>query len=248
MHALLARPVRPLWPAIAVLLLAWSPPLDAQSRGSLEVEVRAADGAPLAGAVVTLDALGMQGVTDLRGLLTVHDLQPGPQRLRVRFLGYAPHDAPVQVRGGQTARIVVALETQPIPLAAVEVRARQSLLVSHGFYERSRGTGTFVTREQIERMRPRYLSDVLRQVAGIRIGPEGRDGLSPASIRGQQRMVGSCPIQFFVDGTYAAFFNIDEIRPEWVEGIEIYRGAASIPAMFNRGSAMCGVIVVWTRM
>lgn len=59
--------------------------------------------------------------------------------------------------------------------------------------------------------------------------------------------MGRCPIQYYVDGTFVALFNIDEILPGDVEGMEIYRGAATIPAEYNKGTAICGLILIWTR-
>ena len=50
-----------------------------------------------------------------------------------------------------------------------------------------------------------------------------------------------------MDGTLTGNMLMDEVRPEDVEGLEIYRGAASLPPEFNKGSAMCGAVVIWTR-
>jgi hypothetical protein len=60
-----------------------------------------------------------------------------------------------------------------------------------------------------------------------------------------------------VDGTlvyadsqrpHAALFDINSISPQNIEGIEVYRSAAQIPAQFNRTSSSCGVVLVWTRI
>jgi hypothetical protein len=40
---------------------------------------------------------------------------------------------------------------------------------------------------------------------------------------------------------------VETVRVETIEGVEIYRGVASLPAQFNREGAECGVIVVWSR-
>jgi hypothetical protein len=41
---------------------------------------------------------------------------------------------------------------------------------------------------------------------------------------------------------------VDELTPDQVEGIEIYRGSSSVPPQFNTGTSMCGVIAIWSRV
>ena len=42
--------------------------------------------------------------------------------------------------------------------------------------------------------------------------------------------------------------EVDEIRAQDIHGIEIYRGAATVPAQFAKsGLTQCGAIVVWTK-
>jgi hypothetical protein len=222
----------------------------AQEEGSaLTVSVRAADSQrPLPGAQVIVQGIGMGGATDPGGVLRLTALPVGARAVEVRFLGYAPERAVVVLQPGRASALAFELELQPIQLAEVKVRTRRSVLYSNGFHDRrGSGFGTFVTRDEIEDMRPRFLSDVLRRMAGINLASSAYGGSSRASMRGT-KVLGSCPIQYYVDGTMTALFNVDEIRPEDVEGLEIYRGAATVPVTFNKGSAMCGVIVIWTRV
>ncbi|HEX5726903.1 MAG TPA: hypothetical protein VFX98_15620, partial [Longimicrobiaceae bacterium] len=59
----------------------------------------------------------------------------------------------------------------------------------------------------------------------------------------------NCPPRLFLDGVPASTGGpIDEvIEPMNVEAIEVYRGAAEIPAQYGGSSSACGVIVIWTR-
>ncbi|RMH14199.1 MAG: hypothetical protein D6701_11515, partial [Gemmatimonadetes bacterium] len=41
--------------------------------------------------------------------------------------------------------------------------------------------------------------------------------------------------------------DLDLIRPEDIEAIEVYRGASEVPAEFGGSDAGCGAIVIWTR-
>lgn len=248
-------------PALPVLLFvaAAARPVEAQevraevprsAYSTLEITVHAADGdRPLSGARVWVEGIGMRRVTDRDGFVRIESLPPGQRRVQVEYLGFAPLDEIVAFEPGRPTRIVARLNVQAIALAGVRVRARPSVLLSRGFFDRRRfGNGTFFTREDIEAMRPRYLSDVLRRVGGISVGTAAFGARPPAQIRGPSSIVRSCPIQFYIDGTLTAGFNIDDVTPGDVEGIEIYKGAATIPAVFNKGTAMCGVIVIWTRI
>ena len=39
----------------------------------------------------------------------------------------------------------------------------------------------------------------------------------------------------------------DYVLPIEIAGIEVYRGAASLPAEFSGSDARCGAIVIWTK-
>lgn len=133
---------------------------------------------------------------------------------------------------------------QPVLLRSVQVTAPAWPLRDSGFFARRKaGLGTFFVRAEIERMRARSLSDVLRRVAGV-------SHASTASGRTRATMRSSgqpCAVQHFIDGVMTSPMEADAIPARDVEGVEIYRGAATVPPAFNRGTALCGVIVVWTR-
>jgi hypothetical protein len=227
-------------------------PADAQSRegsAALYVTVRsAATQQPLAGAQVLLHGVGIGGTADRSGAVRMDALPVGSQTVEVRYLGYAPEQVVVPLRADHSTSVAFELSMQPIQLAEVRVRTMPSVLKSRGFIERrGSGFGTFITRQQIVDMRPRYMSDVLRRVAGVNLTSSNFGGQTRASIRGN-KVLGACPIQYYLDGALTSLYNIDEIQPDDVEGIEIYRGAATIPPSYNNGTALCGVIVIWTRM
>jgi outer membrane receptor protein involved in Fe transport len=217
------------------------------SSAALELRVLSAvDDRPLSGAQVLVEGISIRGITDRNGILRVPTLPAGPRKITVRYLGYAPMDEVVSLVPGRPTRLLVRMGIEPIALAPVEVRSRRSILATRGFYDRQRfGQGTFITRDEIVQDNPRYMSDVLRRTSGIQVGSSTFGGRPPASIRGS---AGRCPIQYFVDGALTYNFNIDEVMPGDVEGLEIYRGAATIPAGYNKGTAACGVILIWTRV
>lgn len=81
-------------------------------------------GGPLRGAVVTLDDLGIATVTDEDGWYWLLGVPPGPQHLTVGHLGYRARTIHVLVPAGETLRVDLVLDTEPIEVEAVVVRGR----------------------------------------------------------------------------------------------------------------------------
>lgn len=234
---------------IAVLLaadLVRGDVLAAQTIGaSLEITVRSADDLrPLAGARVSIEGLGIQALTDRNGFARILDMPAGSRAVEVQYLGYESVSEVLSFDPGKRTTVQYRLQVRPVELAEVRVRVRSDILRTRGFYDRQRGgQGTFLTRDDIDRNRPRYMSDILRRISGIQVG--AGSPRPTAEIRSPGR---SCPIQYFLDGALTAYFNIDEVLPHDVEGLEIYRGASTVPPAYNKGTSVCGVILIWTRV
>jgi len=82
------------------------------------------DGGPLASVLVTLEAQGqvVRGVgTDRNGLFQIGSVTPGTYTLRLRLLGYAPHEQTVALEAGQRLTINVRLEVSAVALQGIEV-------------------------------------------------------------------------------------------------------------------------------
>jgi outer membrane receptor protein involved in Fe transport len=235
---------------IALFTVCLSAPLQAQDEtASVTVSVTDTDsGQPLRGAQVQIIGVGVGGVTDSNGTLRLEGLQPGARTIDVRYLGYAPEQSVVILERGRASAVQFQLDLQPISLAEVKVRTMPSVLRSRGFLTRQAGgSGTFITREDIQRMQARQMSDVLRRVAGLTLSTSSSGNRSHARSRGT-KVLGPCPIQYFIDGVQTTQFNVDDVKPDDVAGLEVYRGAATVPFEFDKGTAMCGVIVIWTRI
>lgn len=59
-----------------------------------------------------------------------------------------------------------------------------------------------------------------------------------------------CMIRVVLDGQLTdATFSVDDVPPSAIRGIEVYLGAATIPAEFSsvRQDALCGIVLIWTR-
>ena len=123
------------------------------------------------------------------------------------------------------------------------------------FYERrERGSGDFFTRLEIEERNPVEFTDLLRRVPGVVLTQNGFS----VQIRFSRAMRGlgggggcSSPL-IYLDGAFIGgagdYVNLDNlVRPDQVEGIEVYKGPSQVPPQFNMTGSACGVIVIWTR-
>lgn len=253
MRASLLSRLRPVLLGGILPLLALAGSASAQEETALlVVTVRSAsNGRPVQGARVSVVGEQAAGVTDAAGVVRLAGVRLGVQAVEARRLGYATRFGMARLAAGEAAELTLALEVQAVRVAEIRVRAPErrrgpTYLERMGFERRrASGLGTFVTRADLERRNPRFLSDALRSVAGVVILPS-RIGGGHATMG---RTGGTrCPIQYFVDGVLIGpGFNVDDVMAGDVEGLEIYRGGAEVPAEFNRRSAMCGVIVIWTR-
>lgn len=228
----------------------------AQEEGTvLAVSVTSrASGQPVMGAKVQIVGTGIMAVTDASGRLRLAGIPAGLQTVEVRRLGYQTRLSLVTLEPGGSAALSFALDVQPIPVAAITVRAEQkagfNYLESMGFNRRRRsGIGSFLTRADLVKHEMGYLSDALRSVAGVNLLPMGSGTGGAYAQMGRSGTGRICPIQYFLDGVLVGpGFNIDDVAARDVEGLEVYKGASQIPPEFNRRTAGCGVIAVWTRV
>lgn len=222
---------------------------------------------PIAGARVevfdfTWRKLGNR-VTDAQGGFTYPLRRPGTYRLRVTRVGYAVVTTPDLVTGANSyLNVEVRLKSDAVLLAPIAVVARTSANPSpvlDNFHARMRtGMGTFFTREDILRLRPNQMSDLVTRVPGLFISTSGR-GTARQIFSGRSAGVApGCPAQIYVDGRLmnprivdgdeVIGMTLDEaVNPADVEGIEIYHGLSTVPAEFLSPDARCAVIAVWTR-
>jgi iron complex outermembrane receptor protein len=220
--------------------------------GALLVSVTArAGGRPLEGAEVIVVGTPISARTNSAGVVRIAGVPLGLQTVEVRRLGYSTRLRLLTLEDGRASSATFALEEEAIRLAEIRVEAEPERGNSHldrtGFTRRrAMGTGKFVTRAEFEGQMPSFLSDVIRRFPGVTITPF-------SGLRGGQatfsRNLRGCSIQYFVDGTLIGpSFNVDDIPARDVEAVEVYRGTSEVPAEFNRRSAACGVIAIWTRI
>ena len=135
------------------------------------------------------------------------------------------------------------------------------------------GSATFIMGDDIVKRGTTRLSDVLRRAHGARIvdsldvrlvassrweKPQGGGFLvGPRFNRGSASSATSnaadlkpCIMNVAVDGQLKEWgFSVDDVSVIEVHGVEVYPGAASMPAEFGsiRRDGWCGLVMIWTR-
>jgi hypothetical protein len=241
---------RAVWSTVVILLGLAQPSLARaqQLHGSVKGVVVDSLGGAVSLARIAVADTDNQAESNADGAFRFARVPAGEVRFRVRRLGYRPATFVVQVQPGRETTVDFRLAALPEMLPPVEVTRRPEAsdrrLAGYNA-RRERGTGHFITRDQIERHDSPRFADVLRRVPGLTVKPLRRGGGTTVSMRG------NCSPMVFLDGFPAAAgpLDLDIIDLASVEGIEVYSGISTVPPEFHtvRGGERCGVIAVWSR-
>jgi len=207
---------------------------------------------PIAGAEVVLrDSLENTvtlEVTDFEGRFTIR-VAPGRYAFEVLRVGYQPiyTDQFEVAAGSGEIDLTITLPNAPVLLEAVVVEGEEQSFAPgplQGFYERKRlGYGVQLDRAAIDAKAPVHFTDILRNIAGVRLIPAGGDEYEVHTRVG-------CPVSFYLDGiryTPAEYGINTELGVSSIEAIEVYRRASETPAEFLTGDSRCGVVVIWSK-
>ncbi|HEX4936813.1 MAG TPA: carboxypeptidase regulatory-like domain-containing protein [Gemmatimonadaceae bacterium] len=215
--------------------------------GGVKGVVRDSSGTPVEGALVTVRGTEVRGESGAGGEFVLAKASAGPMTILVRRIGFFPESATVNVLAGTTVTAEFALRRVVVALTPVVIMGRREITGRMaGFYQRmSRGHGHFFTREQIDKRNPANMTDLFRMIPGARVDSRGFN--TQVRFRGAR-----CAPLTWLDGSplYAGEFDLDSVDPRSFEGIEIYSGAASVPAEYqgNRSlSSACGTIILWSK-
>ena len=234
---------------IFVLLLS-STAAAQQSVGAVSGTVRDSGGTPVMSVEVRAGKLPVWTRTDSAGVYRLGGLAAGKTQLLFRRLGFEPTTKDVVV-SANAQTVDVTMEQLPAEMAALitEASTRVREMLRDFWHRREQGYGHFVTRAEIEDRQPMNLSDMMRSIPGMQLVPKLVGG--EATLRFARNAGGhDCPPQYFIDGVMARGFNIDDMPPSDVEGIEIYPGVSTVPPQFKSvtGTSACGVVVIWSRV
>lgn len=209
--------------------------------------VSAMTGGPLDDARVVLTSSGLGAFTDSAGGFRIADAPAGfVDTVEVSLIGYAEQTVPLRLQPGATNRATFSLSETVLRVSDLQVEVERSpLRYTLSEFERRRKTanGYFVTPQMIERQDPVYPSDILRRVPGVTVGARVN---GEAEIRFVHSTV-NCYPTLYLNGAPWPRHNLDELSPEQILALEVYRGTSEVPLRFQGpGRADCGVIVVWT--
>ena len=221
----------------------------AQSPAVVVGKVTAETGMALNGADVAIDGTQLRATTDDRGEFRLAGVPAGTVELRARRLGFRPDALRIDIPPSGTETVsfmltVAAQDLQPVFVRGQSIKYTGRLA---GYYERleRRMSGVFITREQIERERPRTLNQLLQRTPGITT-LRMRDGSIGVRMRDR-----TCSPLVWLDGSAlpTGSVDLDTFEPSTLEGIELYLGSTGAPPRYSwsRDLSNCGTILLWTR-
>ena len=210
----------------------------------------AESGIPVVGAFAAAIGTNRFSTTDRNGSFRINGLPSGEHTIRIWRLGYRPILFRATLDSLAINVLDVPIVLQPIPIMMPEIvieadRTRLFVGPLGDFYRRSReGRGTFFTRADLEQRQADEVYQVLRAVPGA-------DIIYTGNFRRTVRLAldnrGVCPVVYFVDGIRSNEEMALSIRPDRLEGIEVYRRPAEIPPELSVRGTSCGVIAMWSR-
>jgi hypothetical protein len=210
------------------------------------------EGSPTnAGSRVEVVGTDVVVLTNEKGEFTLRNLPSGSRVLLARHLGFGAAAVGVDLSSHEPRQVTIKLPKYVAVIEPVVVTARrEGSLDKVGFNQRKNsGAGYFLDPEQIQRIRPNLVTDILRTVPGLHVdyGPQGE---TVSSARGVSSLSGTDCVQYIVDGMAwqsAEPGDVNQfVNGSEVVGAEIYQGA-NVPAQYSRGMQNCTTIVLWTK-
>lgn len=202
---------------------------------------------PRAEISVTTTTLRAESADD--GRFEITSLPSGSVEVIVRHIGFSPAKISLELGSGELRDIRVMLSPMAVLIDSVSIVATaETNEVGYGGFEnrRARGFGTYFTREDIEKKRPRVPSDLFRTVSGVKLI---RENGTPTVVSNRLGAY-NCALRVFVDGDDYPLYgqSIDAlVHVADIGAIEVYSGGATVPPQFAGRESTCGVIAIWTR-
>jgi hypothetical protein len=242
----------------------WAPAQERSSKtqGTTSVHgvVRDTARSPIEGAEVIVHIADRTASTSPAGVFRLDALSPGRYWITVRRVGYVPLRAALTLESNQDREIVFELDAMTLELPEIQVWARETWWARR-FREFTRrqktALGRFVTRDDIERMRPAYLADLVQRYFPFNrfdgfqpSWPAGRGASWTTAVFGRSSRFSNCSPSISLNGGVPmSGWAVNDFHPEAVEALEIYRRSSEIPVDLQMPgqSSGCGVVVVWLR-
>ena len=197
-------------------------------------------GQPLVGAQISIEGTNLGGLSNESGRFSITNVPAGTRTLRAEFLGYTTATRTVEVVGGQTMNVTLALEEEAIGLEGIVVTAA-------GEEVRRRELGNVVGNirpDEGDLAAMSTFSDLIQgRSAGVTVSAAGGTvGTgSRIRVRGASSVSLSNDPLIVIDGVRAdntsesstidvggqSFSRFEDINPDDVDNVEVLKGPAA---------------------
>lgn len=221
----------------------------AQPAPKLHGYIRTRGNAPIAGATIVLDGVGLAAVSDSLGYYQVAVLQAGRHSVLARKPGFSPATLSVAVTDSEPSTADFQLDAIVQALPDVTVKGAAPGRKLEGFEERRHiGIGHFLTQADVEKAAGMRMSEKVRHLPGLQVVFARTGGsVRIATSRGPVNLSGSpCWVTMMIDGVVVENYDINSLDSDEVAAIEWYAGPSQIPVQFNKKGS-CGLLVIWTK-
>lgn len=234
-------------------------------RALIEGRVIDPNGAAVEAAEIVWPKGGLSVLTRADGTFTLRVPRGAEVVIVARRPGFNAQALRIDVTTITNWRGTILLQPGSFRLPDVEVTARNAKPSQYGntakyddFFRRQRlGLGTFVTREQIEKMNVMHTIEIFRGMPGVRADVHPLITAQSIAFARCHPNDWSYNVSVWIDGQRlfpegggiasptAVAEMIARVGPTGIEMIEVYRGAGQIPGEFHTDG--CAAIVIWTR-
>jgi TonB-dependent receptor len=172
---------------LALLATVSTAPVAAQvSGGVLEGRVLGDQGRPLAGALVQIEALRLQALSNAEGRFTLRGIPTGTHTIVLSSVGFGSERFPLPVGAGEVVRRDFTLSVNPLSLEELVVQGQVGQAEAFNRQRNAPSIRNVVSSEQFERFPDPQVPDALRRIPGVAGQPDRGEtgyifirGLSP---------------------------------------------------------------------
>jgi hypothetical protein len=213
-------------------------------RGVIDGVIADSSLSPVANAEVSVTGSTLRVLSSVAGRFRIIGLPAGKYLLTLRHTAFAPASVPVTVSPGDTVRLSLTLLPATTSTDTAAYRAQLIAARRAEFQQlRTRGTGQFLTEQEIQQRHVTSTSELLRQFSMLRVQGTFVSAAHSSTFRD------ACPFQLFVNGKPLPAVSVTGLpEPAALLGIAVYASIGAIPPNYQayRGDH-CGAIFTWSR-
>lgn len=207
--------------------------------------VKSDEGVPIPGAEVRIGSREQSVLTDEEGRYRITGVNAGLQSIGARRIGFMPAVDLVRITASDTVDFQLDPIGQRLDTVRVQRRADAAWerdLRRYGFAIEAARQGDVITDRDIDARNPMWTTDLLMTQVGFRAVGNGPS----ARVVGTR---GNCAPTIFIDGLPVVGFNLNDIAPNTIKLMVMYRNIATLPAQLQvpRMNPNCGAIAVFSR-